>query len=131
MKMQGPSELGLKGTLENWDRTDRAERRSRVPTLVMAATSRHDGSGVHADDVRAPAQRSLPRVPNGSHLAIFDDQETYFGGLIDFIRDVDAPLERAIRAACDTDADRLLWRSPATSMAFRLHVNGLTDCAGR
>jgi len=27
--------------------------------------------------------------PHGSHLAIFDDQETYFAGLIDFLLDVD------------------------------------------
>jgi proline iminopeptidase len=27
--------------------------------------------------------------PNGSHLAMYDDQVTYFGGLIDFIRAVD------------------------------------------
>jgi proline iminopeptidase len=28
--------------------------------------------------------------PNGSHLCIYDDQKIYFGGLIQFIRDVDA-----------------------------------------
>jgi proline iminopeptidase len=38
---------------------------------------------------------ALPRgrylyCPQGSHLAMYDDQETYFQGLIDFIRDVDA-----------------------------------------
>ena len=27
--------------------------------------------------------------PNGSHLALYDDQKTYFDGLIRFIRDVD------------------------------------------
>jgi proline iminopeptidase len=27
--------------------------------------------------------------PNGSHLSNFDDQETYFSGLIKFIKDVD------------------------------------------
>ncbi|HSC26156.1 MAG TPA: hypothetical protein VLD67_02720 [Vicinamibacterales bacterium] len=28
--------------------------------------------------------------PNGSHLANFDDQETYMTGVIKFIRDVDS-----------------------------------------
>ena len=28
--------------------------------------------------------------PNGSHLAIVDDHETYFEGLLDFLRDLDA-----------------------------------------
>jgi proline iminopeptidase len=27
--------------------------------------------------------------PNGSHLALYDDQKTYFAGLIRFIKDVD------------------------------------------
>ncbi|MBA2713690.1 MAG: hypothetical protein H0U55_09090 [Rubrobacteraceae bacterium] len=28
--------------------------------------------------------------PDGSHLALYDDQTTYFRGLIEFIRDVSA-----------------------------------------
>ena len=28
--------------------------------------------------------------PNGSHMALYDDQEVYFRGLIRFIQDVDA-----------------------------------------
>jgi proline iminopeptidase len=28
--------------------------------------------------------------PNGSHMAMYDDQTTYFDGLVKFIRDVDA-----------------------------------------
>jgi proline iminopeptidase len=37
----------------------------------------------------------LPRgrflfCPNGSHLALYDDQQAYFTELIEFIRDVDA-----------------------------------------
>jgi proline iminopeptidase len=27
--------------------------------------------------------------PNGSHLALYDDQQTYFDGLIQFIRSVE------------------------------------------
>ena len=34
-------------------------------------------------------QRALPPVPNGSHLAMYDDQQTYMDGLIDFLLDVD------------------------------------------
>ena len=39
--------------------------------------------------------RALPRgryldCPQGSHLALYDDQATYFRGLIEFIYDVDA-----------------------------------------
>ena len=34
--------------------------------------------------------------PSGSHLAMWDDQETYFPGLIAFLKDVDAgrPVKR-------------------------------------
>jgi proline iminopeptidase len=28
--------------------------------------------------------------PNGSHMCMYDDQETYFNGLIKFIKEVDA-----------------------------------------
>jgi proline iminopeptidase len=28
--------------------------------------------------------------PNGSHLAIYDDQQTYMNGVVQFLRDVDA-----------------------------------------
>jgi proline iminopeptidase len=39
--------------------------------------------------------RQLPRgrylyCPNGSHLALYDDQQTWFTGLIKFLTDVDA-----------------------------------------
>jgi len=89
VKMQGPSELGLKGTLANWDRTDRLHE-IEVPTLVMAA--RHDTM----DPAYMKKMASLlpngryHECSNGSHLAIFDDQETYFAGLIDFLHDLDA-----------------------------------------
>ena len=28
--------------------------------------------------------------PNGSHMAMYDDQKTYFDGLVKFVRDVDS-----------------------------------------
>jgi len=88
VRMQGPSELGLSGTLENWDRTDRLHE-IEVPTLVMAA--RHDTMDPAYMRMMAgllPNGR-YHESPHGSHLAIFDDQETYFAGLIDFLLDVD------------------------------------------
>ena len=30
--------------------------------------------------------------PNGSHMAMYDDQEVYFRGLVQFLNDVDAGL---------------------------------------
>lgn len=82
--MQGPSELGLSGTLENWDRS--AELSSiDVPTLVVGAT--HDT--MDPAHMRWMAEQ-LPRgthlhCPDGSHLAQYDDPQHYFPGLISFL----------------------------------------------
>ena len=84
--MQGPSELGLSGKLLDWDRTEDLAR-IEVPTLVIGAA--HDTM----DPAFMAAWPPLPKgqylhCPNGSHSAIYDDQETYFAGLIDFLLDV-------------------------------------------
>jgi proline iminopeptidase len=84
VKMQGPSELGLSGTLENWDRTEDLAQ-IRVPTLVMGA--KYDT--MDPEYMRMMAGR-LPNgtyheCRNGSHLAMYDDQQTYMHGLTDFL----------------------------------------------
>lgn len=86
--LQGPSELGAGGVLRTWDRTDDLGRIA-VPTLAIGA--QHDT--MDPEWMKMMAGR-LPRgeylhCPEGSHLAMYDDQETYFAGLIDFIRRVD------------------------------------------
>jgi proline iminopeptidase len=86
--MQGPSELGASGVLEDWDRTDSLKDIS-VPTLVIGA--QHDTMDpAHMEWMAGeiPNARYL-HCPNGSHLAMYDDTETYFPGLFKFIRDVD------------------------------------------
>ncbi len=85
--MQGPSELGASGILAAWDRTADLES-IRVPTLVIGAT--HDTMDpAHMEMVaaRIPHGRFL-LCPNGSHMSMYDDQRTYFRGLIDFITDI-------------------------------------------
>jgi proline iminopeptidase len=83
--MQGPSELGASGKLAEWDRT--ADLPSiDVPTLVMGAE--HDT--MDPAHLRWMAEQ-LPRgqyhhSPNGSHLALVDDADTYFSGLVEFLR---------------------------------------------
>jgi proline iminopeptidase len=87
--MQGPSELGASGSLLDWDRTADL-RRIQVPALTIGA--QHDTMDPgHMEGLA----RSLPRgrhlhCPAGSHMAMFDDQERYFEGLIRFLHDVDA-----------------------------------------
>ena len=95
--MQGPSELGASGILSNWDRTNDLES-INVPTLVIGAT--HDTMDpAHMEMVagRIPHGRFL-LCRNGSHMAMYDDQRTYFRGLIDFIVDIDQWSAAAHRA---------------------------------
>ncbi|HKX98505.1 MAG TPA: proline iminopeptidase-family hydrolase [Steroidobacteraceae bacterium] len=89
LPMQGPSELGAGGKLLDWDRTPDLAA-IKVPTLVIGA--RYDTMDPKHMEWMA---KQLPKgsylyCPNGSHLAQYDDQATYFTGLIDFLRRTDA-----------------------------------------
>lgn len=86
--MQGPSELGASGKIINWDRTADLVKID-VPSLVIGA--QHDTMDPkHMEWMAAAVQHGrYLHCPNGSHIAIYDDQEIYFRGLIQFIQDVD------------------------------------------
>lgn len=87
--MQGPSELGASGKLERWDRTADLGKIT-VPTLVIGAA--HDTMDPkHMKWMAgAVARGRYLHCPNGSHMAMYDDQQTYVTGLLQFLRDVDA-----------------------------------------
>lgn len=82
--MQGPSELGASGKLLHWDRTADLSR-IEVPTLVIGA--QHDT--MDPEHMRWMAgqfpQGSHLHCPDGSHMAMYDDQQTYVRGLLDFL----------------------------------------------
>lgn len=86
--MQGPSELGLSGKLLNWDRTNDLTKIT-PPTLVIGAG--HDTMDpAHMEMMAKKVQKGRYLFcPNGSHLALYDDQKTYMEGVIKFILDVD------------------------------------------
>lgn len=85
--MQGPSELGGSGKLTNWDRTADLPD-IRVPTLTIgAAHDTMDPRHMAAMAMALPQGRYL-LCPDGSHLAMYDDQAVYVSGLLDFLRDV-------------------------------------------
>ena len=87
--MQGPSELGASGKLANWDRTADLGQHHRADAGHRRHV-RHDGSGAHGDGWPSASRTGATcYCPNGSHMAMYDDQETYFAGLIDFIIDID------------------------------------------
>lgn len=88
VSMQGPSELGASGKLVNWER-DADLAKIMTPTLVIGAQhDTMDPAHMRWMATQIPNARYL-HCPNGSHLAIYDDQQTYFRGLIEFVRDVD------------------------------------------
>lgn len=87
--MQGPSEMRAGGKLAAWDRSADLPKIT-VPTLSIGARY----------DTMEPAQMEKIAsgvkhgrylyCPNGSHLAIYDDQQVYMAGLIRFILDVNS-----------------------------------------
>lgn len=87
--MQGPSELGASGKLLNWDRTADLPQIA-VPTLVVASRyGTMDPKYLEMMSHKVRRGRYL-LCRNGSHLAMYDDQQVYMHGIIDFIRDLDA-----------------------------------------
>jgi proline iminopeptidase len=88
--MQGPSEFGMYGdaTLKNWDVTGELSRIT-VPTLVIGAG--HDTMDPKHMEWMAGqlAHGRFLLCPGGSHLSQYDDQKTYFEGLVEFIKEVD------------------------------------------
>ncbi len=91
--MQGPSEFGISGRLENWDR--KADlKHIAVPTLVIGA--QHDTMDPeHMRWMSAQVQNgSYLHCPNGSHMCMYDDQDIYLSGLITFIRAIDEGKQR-------------------------------------
>ena len=88
--MQGPSEFGITGdaTLKNWDIKSKLKTLS-VPTLVIG--SKYDTMDPkHMEWMSKEVQNGrFLFCANGSHLSQYDDQKTYFNGLIKFLLDVD------------------------------------------
>jgi len=87
--MQGPSELGASGKLVDWDRTADLEKIT-VPTLVIGA--QHDTMNpAHMEWMSQQVSNGRYLFcPDGSHLSMYDDQQTYVEGVISFLSDVDA-----------------------------------------
>jgi proline iminopeptidase len=86
--MQGPSEMSASGKLEHWDRSADLGRIT-VPVLMIGG--RHDTMDPAYMEKMAGlvGKGRYLYCANGSHMAMYDDQETYFAGLTRFIEDVD------------------------------------------
>ena len=85
--MQGPSEFGVSGKLANWDVSNELKN-IKVPTLVMAGTyDTMDPKYMEWMSKQFPKGQFV-LCENGSHLSMYDDQQTYFTGLIKFIKSI-------------------------------------------
>ena len=87
--MQGPSEFKTGGRLISWNRSKDLSKIT-VPTLTV---------GAHFDTMDPEYMKWMSTqvqqgnylyCPNGSHLAMWDDQQHFYPGVIKFINSVDA-----------------------------------------
>ena len=87
--MQGPSEFGIGGTLATWDIKSRLKE-IKIPTLMIGA--KHDTMDPKAMEEQSKMVQKGRYLycPDGSHLAMWDDQKVFMSGVIKFINDVDA-----------------------------------------
>jgi proline iminopeptidase len=86
--MQGPSEFGIGGRLAAWDIKNRLKE-IKVPTLTVGA--RYDTMDPeHMKWMSTQVQKGTYLFcPQGSHLAMWDDQKVFMEGVIKFIKQVD------------------------------------------
>jgi proline iminopeptidase len=87
--MQGPSEFKVGGRLLHWDISNRLKEIT-VPTLMVGAKyDTMDPKYMQWMSTQVKNGKSLYCL-NGSHLAMWDDQQVFMNGVIGFIKDVDA-----------------------------------------
>jgi len=84
--MQGPSEFGLSGKLEKWDVTKELSKIT-VPTLSIGA--KYDTMNPeHMKWIASQVKNgTYLYCDKGSHMSMYDDQQTYMKGLIKFLKD--------------------------------------------
>ena len=86
--MQGPSEFGISGKLTTWDRT------MDLPQLtipVLSIGGNYDTMDpAHMAWIATQVKQGASLIcPQGSHMAMYDDQQTYMTGFVKFLKTVD------------------------------------------
>jgi len=86
--MQGPSEFGISGKLVNWDRTKDLPQ-LKIPVLSIGGKyDTMDPAHMEWIATQVPRGKSLI-CPQGSHMAMYDDQQTYMTGLVRYLKSVE------------------------------------------
>lgn len=87
VQMQGPSEFGISGLLAKWDIKNRLKEIA-IPTLMIGAKYDTMDPKAMEEQSKMVQQGEYLFCPNGSHLAMWDDQKIYMNGVISFIKKV-------------------------------------------
>jgi proline iminopeptidase len=83
--MQGPNEFVITGNLKNWDRWKDLPK-IKTPTLIMGAQNDEmDPAQIRREASLIPSAK-LWMSNSGTHLAMYDDQQAYFGALLAFLK---------------------------------------------
>jgi proline iminopeptidase len=87
--MQGPSEFGISGRLAQWDIKSQLKN-INVPTLMIGAKYDTMDPKAMEEQSKRVKNGSYLYCPNGSHMAMWDDQKIYMDGVIKWIKKIDA-----------------------------------------
>jgi proline iminopeptidase len=88
IQMQGVDEFHVTGNFKNWEYWDKLPQ-IKVPTLVIGAKyDEMNPESLKKEGKLIPNSRTYI-CPNGSHMAMYDDQRNYFASVISFLKDVD------------------------------------------
>ena len=86
--MQGPSEFGISGKLTTWDRT---KDLPKLTIPVLSIGGKYDTMDpAHMAWIATQVKQGASLIcPQGSHMAMYDDQQTYMAGFVKFLKTVD------------------------------------------
>lgn len=89
LKMQGPSEFGVVGdaVLKDWDRKADLHKIYRPLLSIGGEFDTMDPKAMEALS-KAVQKGQYLYCPKGSHMSMYDDQQTYFTGLIQFLKSI-------------------------------------------
>ena len=89
LRMQGPSEFGVVGDalLKDWDRKNDLKK-LKIPVLTIGGE--HDTMDPKQMEWMSKEVQNGTYLycPEGSHWSMYDDQETYFNGVVSFINNL-------------------------------------------
>jgi proline iminopeptidase len=85
--MQGPSEFGASGKLATWDRT---KDLPRLVVPVLSIGGKYDTMDpAHMERIATQVKNGNSLIcPQGSHMSMYDDQQTYMKGFVTFLKAV-------------------------------------------